>query len=58
MKGFLELIDGHKTYIISGLVGVGAVLTMLGIPIPEFVWAILGAAGLGAVRDAIHKLEK
>lgn len=58
MVKLLELLNGKKTYIVAGLVGVGAVLTMLGIPIPEVVWAILGALGLGSVRDAISKLDK
>ena len=58
MGKLLALLDGYKTYVVAGLVGIGAVLTMLGVPIPEVVWPILGALGLGAVRDAIHKLEK
>lgn len=58
MSKLISLINGKKTFIIAGLVGIGAVLTMLGFHIPDFVWPILGALGLGAVRDAISKLEK
>ena len=52
-----QLIDGYKTQIIALLVGVGAVLTQLGVDIPPVVWPLLGALGLGAVRDAVRKLE-
>ncbi len=57
MGYLLELLAGKKTYIIAGLTGIGAVLTMLGIEIPVIVWPILGALGLGAVRAAISKLK-
>jgi len=48
-------LDGKKAYIVSILVG-GIGLYMALNPafvIPEWVWALLGAAGLGAVRSAI-----
>ena len=51
----LEWLKGKKTYIIAGLVGITAVLQHLGYPIPEIVWPILGALGLGAVRAGIKK---
>jgi len=50
-----KLIEGKKTYICMLLVAVGAVLQFQGIVIPEYVWTILAAAGLGAVRSAISK---
>lgn len=53
----LEFIDGKKTYIVSILIGVGAYLQYSGIEIPEVVWPILLALGLGAVRSALKKLE-
>lgn len=59
--GILEKIgaalQGKKTYIVAVLTAIGAALVVLGIPIPEFVWPILGALGLGAVRSAIEKLK-
>ena len=62
MKGILakieDLLNGRKTYLIAGLIGIGAVLTVLGIDIPDVVYPILGALGLGAVRSAIEKLKK
>jgi len=57
MGKILEFLDGKKTYIVAILTGIAGVLTAFGIVIPELVWAILGALGLGAVRDAIKKNE-
>lgn len=50
-------LDGNKTNIIAVLIAIAAGLTAKGIVIPEYVWILLGAAGLGAVRSAIKKLE-
>ena len=49
------LLQGKKAYAIALLAGVGTVLTVLGIDIPTWIWPLLGAAGLGAVRSAIGK---
>lgn len=60
--GILEklgtLLQGRKTYLTAVLIGVGGALLYLGIGIPDFVWPILSALGLGAVRSAIGKVEK
>ena len=53
-----KLIEGKKTYIIAICIGVGAVLKYQGYIIPEIVWTILAALGLGAIRAAIGKVEK
>ena len=52
-----EYLQGKKTYIIAALIGIGAVMQTLGYAIPDLVWPILGAMGLGAVRSAIDKLK-
>ena len=49
------LLQGKKTYIVGILVGVVAVLQYYQIIIPEYVWTLLAAIGLGAVRSAIQK---
>jgi len=49
-----KLLKGKKTFIVAILVGIAAALEIYGIKIPEFVWPILGALGLGAVRSAIN----
>ena len=55
MKKFLDNFKGMKTYVISIMTGgMGIFLYMKPeFVMPEYVWAILAAAGLGAVRDAI-----
>ena len=52
-----KMLQGKKTYIIAVLTGVGVVLTILGIDIPNIVWPILGALGLGAIRSAVGKVQ-
>lgn len=48
-------LQGKKTYIVSILIGVGGILMAQGVVIPEYVWVILSALGLGAVRSGIDK---
>jgi hypothetical protein len=55
MEKLLALIEGKKTYITAALIALGAGATALGYVIPEWVWALLGAIGLGSVRAAIKK---
>jgi len=51
----LEMLKGKKTYLVAALAAAGAVAQALGHPIPEYVWILLSAAGLGAVRSALGK---
>lgn len=46
-------LSGKKTYIISMLIGGLGIWMSMGHVVPEYVWALLGAAGLGAVRSGI-----
>jgi hypothetical protein len=50
VKAFL---DGKKTYIIAIIGGILGLLTACGIVIPEYVYVILGALGLGTLRAAV-----
>ena len=50
-----KFLEGKKTYIVALLAAAGAASTALGYPIPEWVWPLLGAAGLGSVRVALNK---
>lgn len=45
-------LDGKKTYIIAILTGALGIVSAYH-PIPDYVWAILAALGLGAVRSGI-----
>lgn len=51
----LAFISGKKTYIIAFLAAATAVAQALGYDIPSWVYALEGAAGIGAVRVAISK---
>lgn len=53
MTKILEFLKGRKTYIVAVLIGIAACLNALGIVIPEYVWLVLNALGLGAIRDSI-----
>lgn len=55
MDKILTFLDGKKTYITAALIGIGAAATALGYSIPEWVWMLLSALGLGSVRAAIKK---
>ena len=50
-----NFLQGKKTYLIAIVIGVGAAAQALGYVIPEWVYALLGALGLGAVRSGIEK---
>jgi hypothetical protein len=50
-----DKLKGKKTYLVAALAAAGAVAQALGHPIPEYVWILLSAAGLGAVRSALGK---
>jgi hypothetical protein len=58
MEKLLKLIDGKKTFIVSGLAVAIAALQIFGVVIPEYLWQILGAVGLASVRDALNKVGK
>jgi uncharacterized membrane protein YkgB len=51
----IEWLKGKKTYIIAVIIGVVATLNYLGVVIPEYVWGILAAFGLGFLRAGIKK---
>jgi hypothetical protein len=51
----LAIFSGKKTYIVAVLAAAAAAATALGVVIPDAVFVLLGAAGLGAVRSAIGR---
>jgi len=59
MDKLVGFLSGKKSYIIAGLAVTGAVLLKYGIvtEIPAWLYLVLGAAGLGAVRAAITKIQ-
>lgn len=55
MDKILSFLDGKKTYIIAIATAILAGLQAYGIAIPDYVYAVLGALGLGSVRAAVNK---
>jgi len=50
-----KFLQGKKTYIVAILIGVFAALESMGVVIPEYVYTILAALGLGALRSGSSK---
>jgi len=53
----MDALKGKKTYITAAVIGIMAALESLGYAIPEFVYPMLGALGLGTLRHGVmnHK---
>lgn len=48
-----KFLDGKKVYIVAILTGGFGIWMSMGHVVPEYIWVMLSAAGLGAVRSAI-----
>lgn len=58
MKKVWTFLSGKKTYLVGILIAVLGVLEGTGtFTIPEYVWPILAAAGLGFMRSGINKVS-
>lgn len=55
MTKFFQWLQGKKTYLIVVVTFVTGGLLAAGVVIPEWVWALLGAAGLGTLRAGVKK---
>ncbi len=55
MRAVLSLLDGRKTYIVALVAAVTAALQALGYTVPDFVYPVEAALGLGALRVAVTK---
>lgn len=50
-----KFLSGKKTYIVATLAGILGTLKLLGYPIPNAIWPILGSLQLDAVKAAVDK---
>ena len=50
MFGWLK---GYRTYLSAAAIGAVATAQALGYPVPEWVFLVFGAAGLGSLRAAV-----
>jgi hypothetical protein len=53
MNNVITFLEGKKTYIVAFVSAAIAFSQALGVVIPEWVFPLLGAAGLSAVRASI-----
>ena len=49
----MAFLEGKKTYLVALTAAVLAGAQALGYPIPEYVYALLGALGLGTLRAGV-----
>lgn len=50
-------LAGKKVYIVSIVTGGLGIWVAMGHIVPDYVWAILGAMGLGAVRSTLSTIQ-
>lgn len=57
MQKVIEFLSGKKTYIVALVAAAMAFCQAMGWAIPDYVYAILGAVGLGTLRAAVNKVQ-
>lgn len=57
MRNVLSFLSGKKTYLVAIIAAITAAAQALGYTVPEFVYAIEAALGLGALRVAVTREE-
>jgi hypothetical protein len=55
MSDFFDFLEGKKTYLTAIVTAIIAGVQALGVEIPQWIYAILGALGLGALRAAVTR---
>lgn len=50
---FAKILKGKKTYATAAVAAALAFASALGYPIPEWIYALLGALGLATLRAAV-----
>jgi hypothetical protein len=49
-----RMFAGYKTYFVAAVMFMLGVVMVMGVPVPEEVWMMLGAVGLGTLRAAVE----
>ena len=57
MTKIIEFLSGKKTFLVALGIAVVAGCKAFGVEIPVWIWPLLAAIGLGAVRAGIKKTE-
>ena len=58
MDSVVSFLDGKKTYIAAIVAAMLAGAQALGYDVPQWVYAILGAFGIGSLRAAVGKVKQ
>lgn len=53
IENIIKFLEGKRTYLIAILAGVLGLIQSFGVVIPEYIYVILGALGLGTLRAAV-----
>ena len=56
-EAVMRWLSGRRSYLTAAAILGCGVLSAYGVQIPEYVWAALGALGLGFLRAAVKKTE-
>lgn len=57
MQRLLALLNGKKTYLVALVAATTAAAQALGYTVPDWVYAVEAALGLGALRVAVDKTQ-
>jgi hypothetical protein len=52
------MFAGYRTYVVAAVMFMIGVANVMGFPIPEEVWMMLGAVGLGTLRAAVEGVKE
>jgi hypothetical protein len=55
MNAVIQFLDGKKTYIVAAIAASTAFAQAMGWAVPDWLYSLEAAVGLGAVRVAIAK---
>jgi hypothetical protein len=55
MDSIIDFLDGKKSYLTAIVTAIIGAVQALGYEIPQWIFAILGAVGLGTLRAAVSK---
>jgi len=58
MQAILDFLNGKKTYVVAFLAAATAAAQALGYTVPDWIYAVEGAFGLGALRVAVSKSQQ
>jgi hypothetical protein len=55
MNGIIDFLEGKKTYLTAIVTALFGAAQALGYEIPQWIYAVLGALGLGTLRAGLNR---